>query len=404
MTIINTDITIIGAGIAGLWLHRRLNDLGYHCLLIDKEKIGGAQTLSSQGIIHGGTKYALTGVLSGAASAIGDMPKRWQACLEGNGEIDLSNTLLFTDHQLMWSTQSLSSKMMSFFSSKALSGRIKTIKRENTPDFFNTPEFKGNLYQLNEPVLDTSSLVKNLSEKWQHRIISNTIITEFTEDNEERSIILDNDYKISTQQLILTAGEGNEALLKKLEPQLDISFSKMQRRPLKMVLAKSPSLPSLYAHCIGANTKPIATITTHSHSDGDKVWYIGGNIAEEGVTQNDESLINNTIDTLSTIMPWFNASNVQWATHSINRAEPAQSNLTRPDTAFVETHKNITIAWPTKLALTPNLSDKVIDSLNNKIKPLADSTKSDEVLHSLPNKSKDLLAPTLWDSVNYDNV
>ena len=56
---IHSDILILGGGIAGLWPHHRLNDLGYKALLIEKNSLGGAQTLSSQGIIHGGTKYSL---------------------------------------------------------------------------------------------------------------------------------------------------------------------------------------------------------------------------------------------------------------------------------------------------------------------------------------------------------
>ncbi|PTB84453.1 FAD-dependent oxidoreductase, partial [Pseudidiomarina aestuarii] len=107
--IITADVVIVGAGIAGLWLHNRLSQLGYHCLLLENQKIGHAQTLSAQGIIHGGSKYALNGILSNAAQTISEMPARWKACLQGNGEIDLSSVNVFTEHQLLWSTQSLSS-------------------------------------------------------------------------------------------------------------------------------------------------------------------------------------------------------------------------------------------------------------------------------------------------------
>ena len=75
-TTLHTDIVIIGAGIAGLWLHHRLNDMGIHALLIENGQIGQGQTLSSQGIIHGGSKYALNGVLSKAAQVISTMPAR----------------------------------------------------------------------------------------------------------------------------------------------------------------------------------------------------------------------------------------------------------------------------------------------------------------------------------------
>ncbi len=402
MNKIETDIIVIGSGVAGLWLHHSLNDIGYHCTLIEKSYIGGKQTLSSQGIIHGGTKYALNGVLSGAASAIVDMPTRWLSCLNGSGDIDLSKTTIMSNHQLMWSTQSLSSKLVSFFSSKALSSRINTLEPSNFPDFFSHKNFKGNLYQLNEPVLDTKTLIENLSEKWQHRILSGTHITEYIKNQEGnvKSIKLDDNTEIRLQYIVLTAGEGNEALLKTL----NLHSPKMQCRPLNMVLAKSASLPPLYAHCIGANTKPIATITSHQHSDGDTIWYIGGNIAEQGVGINDGTLITNTINTLNTIMPWFSTDNIEWGTHSINRAEPAKNNLTRPDTAFVEAHKNIITAWPTKLALTPNLSDKIVELLTQKIEPLNQQPTNDEILQSWQKKQPIKQSPTLWDSVIYHHA
>ena len=55
---------IFGGGIAGLWMANRLTDEGYHVIIIEPHELGGQQTRCSQGIIHGGTKYALNAVLS----------------------------------------------------------------------------------------------------------------------------------------------------------------------------------------------------------------------------------------------------------------------------------------------------------------------------------------------------
>ena len=67
------DIVIFGGGIAGLWLINRLNAAGYQCLLLESATLGGDQTLASQGIIHGGLKYALGGNLSNESEAISAM-------------------------------------------------------------------------------------------------------------------------------------------------------------------------------------------------------------------------------------------------------------------------------------------------------------------------------------------
>ena len=72
----STDIVIFGGGIAGLWLLNRLRDQGYHAILLETDKLGCGQTLASQGIIHGGLKYALNGALSGAACTLAERSSR----------------------------------------------------------------------------------------------------------------------------------------------------------------------------------------------------------------------------------------------------------------------------------------------------------------------------------------
>ena len=52
----STNIVIFGGGIAGLWLLNRMQNEGYRPILFETEALGGRQTLSSQGIIHGGLK------------------------------------------------------------------------------------------------------------------------------------------------------------------------------------------------------------------------------------------------------------------------------------------------------------------------------------------------------------
>src|SRR5882762_9084544 len=88
---VKTDIVIIGGGIAGLWLLNRLRQLGYSAILLESNTLGGGQTHKAQGIIHGGMKYALQGEVTSSMAAITDMPKIWQHCLHGQGEIDLTH-------------------------------------------------------------------------------------------------------------------------------------------------------------------------------------------------------------------------------------------------------------------------------------------------------------------------
>ena len=55
----STDIVIFGGGVAGLWLLNAVRSAGYQAILFEKGHSAEAQTLASQGIIHGGLKYAL---------------------------------------------------------------------------------------------------------------------------------------------------------------------------------------------------------------------------------------------------------------------------------------------------------------------------------------------------------
>ena len=58
------DVLIAGGGIAGLWLLNLLTRRGYSALLLEADALGCGQTLASQGMIHGGIKYALAGALT----------------------------------------------------------------------------------------------------------------------------------------------------------------------------------------------------------------------------------------------------------------------------------------------------------------------------------------------------
>jgi glycerol-3-phosphate dehydrogenase len=393
----SADVVIIGAGIAGLWLHNRLNNMGIHTILIENNQIGYAQTLSSQGIIHGGAKYALNGILSRATQAIGDMPARWKACLAGEGELDLTQAIQLTDHQLLWSKDKLSSKMMSFFASKALSSRMQQIAKEKAPELFQHPDFNGTLYELEEPVLDIKSVLSTLVSPWKNRILQLSSDTRYSfqkEGGSISSIRIGDELKIDAQHFVLTAGEGNEALLAGLE----FTKPKMQRRPLQMVLCKSKvssaPLPEIFAHSLGSGSKPIATITSHRDNQNNVVWYIGGDIAEQGVGKSPKDLIKEAKSLITQILPWFELPELQWATHPINRAEPKQSALSRPDTAFVESLNNLHVAWPTKLALAPDLSDKVIAKLKDNIQPQQHA----EIPQSAPIK----IAEPLWNTLFHE--
>ncbi|WP_374439342.1 NAD(P)/FAD-dependent oxidoreductase [Pseudomonas panipatensis] len=356
---LSTDILIVGGGIAGLWLNARLRRAGYSTVLVENTALGGVQSMRSQGIIHGGTKYALHGALTGASEAIADMPSLWRRCLAGEGEVDLRGVRVLSDAHYLWSPGGLAGNLTSFFASKAVRSRVAQVKGEELPPALRDKAFKGKAYRLSELVLDVPSLIARLAELAAGSLLAGERISALRDGNELLGLRVD-EREIRAQRVVLAAGAGNEALLR----ELGLEQPAMQRRPLHMVLVKAPTLKPLYAHCVGGGPKPRVTVTTHPAADGQWVWYLGGDIAEaDGVARDAAAQIAEAQRELGKLLPWIDLSAARWATLRVDRAEPAQSNLLRPDSAFLAEQGRLLVGWPTKLALSPNFADRVFEAL-----------------------------------------
>lgn len=370
---LSTDVLIVGGGIAGLWLNARLRRAGYATLLVEADRLGGGQSVKSQGIIHGGTKYALHGALTGSSEAIADMPARWRKALLGEGELDLSGVRLLSDAHYLWSPGSLAGNLTSFFASKAMRGRVDAVKGEQLPPALQHPKFKGKVYRLAELVLDVPSLIARLAELAGAGLLAAETIEPLRENGELVGLRIDG-REVRAQRIVLSAGEGNAALL----AALGLEQPKQQLRPLHMVLVKGPNLKPIYAHCLGGGPKPRVTITTHPAADGQWVWYLGGDLAEaDGVARDEAAQIAAARKEIADLLPWVDQSALRWATLRVSRAEPAQSGLVRPDNAFLAEQGRLLVGWPTKLALAPDLADRVFASLERDgIRPSAQPTVS----------------------------
>lgn len=356
---LSTDVLIVGGGVAGLWLNARLRKQGYSTLLVDKGVLGGGQSVKSQGIIHGGTKYALSGALTGASEAIADMPRRWGEALEGNGELDLTGVRLLSDAHYLWSPGTLTGNLTSFFASKAVRSRVGQVKGADLPPALQDPRFKGKVYRLSELVLDVPSLIARLAELSGSGLLKAERIEPLIENEELTGLIVDG-RSIHAQRIVLTAGAGNAELL----GALGLAQPAMQKRPLHMVIVKAATLKPLYAHCLGGGSKPRITVTSHPAADGEWVWYLGGDLAEAaGVARDEAAQIAAAQSELAELVPWIDLSAAKWATLRIDRAEPAQSALARPDNAFLAEQGRLLVGWPTKLALSPDFADRVETAL-----------------------------------------
>lgn len=356
---IRANTVIVGGGIAGLWLLNQLRNTGRDAVLLESKALGSDQTIASQGMIHGGVKYALGGALTGSSEAIGDMPARWRQCLAGEGEVDLRATTPLSEHFYLWSTAGIASKMTSFFASKLTRGRVENVAREQFPAVFDDPAFQGNLYKLVDLVLDVPSLLDNLARNHADAIFQiDWNQAGWDSQGRRASVRLSDNSWLDAEQFILTAGEGNEAILRTL----GANTPQMQRRPLQQALVKHDIAHPLYAHCMGSNPSPRLTVSSHQCRDGRWVWYLGGDLATENTDASPGELIDKAKQELADLFPWLHFGNAEWATIKLDRAEPKQKALIKPDKAFaarIDSHDNVIAAWPTKLTLSPNLANEV---------------------------------------------
>lgn len=358
------DVVILGGGIGGLWLLNRLRGRGYNAVLIETGELGGGQSVNSQGMIHGGIKYALGGALTGSSEAIADMPAHWRRCLQGDGDVDLRGVHVLSDHFYLWSTENLTSRLSSFFASKLTRGRVESVPATERHPAFNHADFRGNLYKLVDMVLDVPSVVRKLADNCHGRIYraeEHSIAFERRPDGGIAALqflTALTPVRIAAPAFVFAAGAGNEPLL----GMLGSNAPAMQRRPLHQALVRHDYPHALYAHCTGANPSPRLTISSHPLQDGSWVWYLGGDLATDGVELEAGALIDKARMELRELLPWVDFGATRWATLRIDRAEPRQRGLIKPDKAFAAVAAdcpNTIVAWPTKLTLAPNMADEV---------------------------------------------
>jgi len=356
----STQIAIVGGGVCGLWLLASLLAEGRKAVLIEQEELGGAQTLASQGMIHGGIKYALGGFTTASSETIASMPQRWRQALAGIGTPDLSDVALASENYYLFSDNTVTSRVTAFFGSKSIRSRIEPVKRADLPACFDNPAFKGVVYRLEDIVVDTTSLIASLAKQGKGRIFKSGVSSQVDAEGCLTGLQLD-DGILTANTYIFAAGAGNEALMASTA----LAGVAMQRRPLHQVMVKSGGLADIYAHAVSASAgaKPRVTLTTHRTRDGDKIWYLGGNLAETGVRRSSQAQIEFAKSELAALFPWMQWNNAEWRTFSVDRAEPAQKDHSRPDKPFCRMAGNAIVCWPTKLSLAPLLADEVIAAL-----------------------------------------
>ena len=361
---IAVDVLIVGGGVAGLWTLHSLVAAGYRTVLAEANALGDGQTVASQGVIHGGLKYAGAGKLNDASEELEAMPGRWRDSFEGRGGPDLSGARQLAPCQHLWTRGRGTSAVVGFFASKAVKGRTRRLKRPEFPAPLDHERYRGQVFELAEFVVDTPGVVEAMAARTMARLIQ-ADITALARRGDDviaaQASLPDGDtLRIDARHVVLCAGAGNSACLASLG--LDGDFP-MQRRPLHQVMVKHPALPPFYSVCLGTSPKPPLVCTTHFHPDGEPVWYLGGQLAEKGIEREPAEQAAAAADLLDRLLPWIDLEDAGWATLPIDRAEARTADRSRHPGAWVETRDAVTAVWPSKLALAPDAADQVLSQL-----------------------------------------
>lgn len=353
--VVNFDIVICGGGIAGLWLLNVLAKADFNVLLLEKEEVGGIQTIASQGMIHGGQRYMLGTNTSTHAESVSQLPDLWDACLRGEGEIDLRGVRILSETQVMWPTGGRLTHLALNAASHMTKAKTRKLNVREIPKALSGLK-ELPVYELPEKVLDIASLVGVLSAPHRDQIRKGTVNLLSRDGSLSVS-----DLQIKAQVVICAAGLGNEEFLS----MLGVGKESAQRRPLRQLMVKVMPFP-LYGHGITTSYKPRVTVTSHPLSSGGYVWYLGGAIADETLSLTEDDAIAYAMKEMKDIFEHLEWTRKQWATWYGLRAEAFSQNGRLPSGPVMQEYGNALVIWPTKLTLAPLLAHKVLALLSEK--------------------------------------
>jgi glycine/D-amino acid oxidase-like deaminating enzyme len=388
------DIAIIGGGIAGLWALNHLRASGYHAALFEERALGGEQTAATQGILHSGIKYQLSGPAQSAPDSLSLMPAAWRDCLAGRGKVDLRACRVLSEHVYLWSSTDASPGLGAGLTNQSSRAAVSEVQSQARPMPLQASAFRGRVYCVEEQVLDIPSLVETLAAQQREAIFRIDWGTAALQHTQGRACIVLPHCTVQPECLLLLAGAGNAALVAALGG----TAPAMQRRPLQQVLVKHQYQPAFFAHCVEGKSSPRLTVTSHRTRAGEPLWSLGGELATAGAHDDPAELIARAKRELGELLPWLDLGATEWRTLKLDRAEPQRPDGSRTEGAFVSRVAgagNVLAGWPVKLCLCPDLGEQIQRALEGAL--ILPRHKGDlSPLHAL---GRPPLAPPCWETL-----
>lgn len=392
--LLQLDIAIIGGGIAGLWALNHLRARGYHVALFEEHALGGGQTAATQGIVHSGIKYQLSGQAQSTPDRLSLMPAAWRDCFAGRGSLDLRACRVLSEHVYLFSSTEASTALDTVLTQQSSGTAMSEVPFHARPQPLQSSTFRGKVYRVDEPVLDVPSLVETLAAQECDAIFCIDWEAATLQSAQGRARIDLPHCTVEPECLLLLAGTGNAALVAGLGGKAPA----MQRRPLQQVLVRHHYQPQFFAHCVEGKSSPTLTITSHHTRAGESIWSLGGELATSGAHDDPADLIARAKRKLGEVLPWLDLGATEWRTLKLDRAEPQRPDELRTEAAFVswvEGVDNALAGWPVKLCLCPDLGEQLQRTLEG-ARILPRHTGDLSPLHAL---GRPPLAPTCWETL-----
>lgn len=341
------DALIIGGGMAGLWTLAILRARGYGAVLLDIGALGGMQTLTSQGIIHGNPRYSLTAPPD-SQDVIQAVSTRWRDALRGHGEVNLRDAHILCANQYLWTADSLGGRFGGFMLSRRLGGHLEKCSAEAYPPFL-PRDFRGHCYTLNAAVLDIPSVLQTIAQQYAPWILSDCF---WKEDGRYVNVLCGGAmHRFLPRRIIYTAGRANG----------ELTGIAQQTLPLRMAALRVPkAAPDIFGHHLDGSNSSGVTITTHREKHC-KIYYLGGASAEEGAHHSENEYIAHMRATLLKALPWLNKAwftDDAFHTFTIERVAGEQEEKGIYEPVILQRARKL-IAWPGKLTFAPLLAERL---------------------------------------------
>ncbi|MCW5776944.1 MAG: FAD-binding oxidoreductase [Phycisphaeraceae bacterium] len=380
------DVAVVGGGVAGLWTLALAVRRGLSAVLFERSALGDGQTIASQGILHAGVKYALPGEAAREARALGAAARVWEACLAGDGEIDLRNVRTLSTCTHLWTAPEVGARLAARGAAALFRSSVRRLGRDELPGAFADSPEGVEVYEAEERVIEPSGLMHALAEFCEGRLCRVDESRLEPEAPDSWACVVrfgQEEVRVQAASVVLAAGEGNAVLLNGVHGGKEF----MQRRPLHQVMIDAAPVP-VFGHCVGLSGVPRLTVTS-AMSRGRTVWYLGGGVAESGLELSTDEQIERARGEVASCLPWLEFSAARWATLRIDRAEGRVVGRKRPESFIVRRFGNVSAVWPTKLALAPLVAAEVAQSWGE--------PRSDADIHAVKNRPMPEVSRPPWE-------